>query len=183
VGDGWDGGALSGSGAPLTAYELFDHTQRVAQQLAAAYERLAGDGAERVRAAAAPEFLRCARRLLALRLLSVAGDRRRAFPQRVPPAGDDGVGVAALWSEVFWTARARSTEDESGLLEAADATIRGVLALRPSDLADPDTVRGWWARLEQVERTFGGLEMEAQVTVEGLQVAVEYEQQVRPEAY
>jgi hypothetical protein len=177
VGDGWDGGALSGSGAPLTAYELFDHTQRAAQQLAAAYERLAGDGAERVRAAAAPEFLRCARRLLALRLLSVAGDRRRAFPQRVPPAGGDG--VAALWSEVFWTARARSTEDESGLLEAADATIRGVLALRPSDLADPDTVRGWWARLEQVERTFGGLEMEAQVTVEDLRDAAEQGEQAR----
>jgi hypothetical protein len=168
---------VSGPRVELTAYELWDHTQRAAQQLAAAHESLMGSAAGPVRVAAAAEFLRRARRLLALRLASVAGDRRRAFLQPVPTA--DAAGVAALWAEVFWAARARSPDDDSGVLEASDATIRGVLALRPSDLADPDTVRGWWARLEQVERTFGGLEMEAQVTEEGLRDAAGYGEQAR----
>ena len=127
----------------------------------------------------APEFLLRVRQLLALRLVAVAGDRRQAFPQRVPPAGSHG--VAALWAEVFWAARARSPDDDSDVLEAADASIRGLLALEPPDLADPDTVRAWWERLEQVEETFGGLEMEAQVTVERLRAAVDHEQQVRRE--
>jgi hypothetical protein len=181
VSDGLDGEDAPGALVQLTAYELWDRTQRASQQLAAAYERMIGGRSERARAAAAPEFLRCARRLLALRLVSVAGDRRQAFPQSVPPAPGDG--VAALWAEVFWAARARSPDDDSGMLEATDATIRGLLALQPWDLADPDTVRSWWERLEQVEQTFGGLEMEAQVTVEGLRAAVEYEQQARREAY
>ena len=110
-----------------------------------------------------------------------AGDRRRAFPRGVPPAC--GNGGAALWAEVFWAARARSPDDDSGVLEATDATIRGLLTLEPSDLADPDTVRAWWERLERAEETFGGLEMEAQATVEGLRAAVEHQQQVRGEAY
>ena len=67
------------------------------------------------------------------------------------------------------------------MLEATDSAIRGLLALQPSDLADPDRVQTWWERLELVEETFGGLEMEAQVTVEGLQSAHEYEQQMREE--
>ena len=87
------------------------------------------------------------------------------------PAGS--LGVAALWAEVFWAARARSPEDDAGVLEAADASIRGLLALEPSDLADPDVVRAWGERLELVEETFGGLEMEAQVTVEGRETAVD----------
>src|SRR4051794_41894188 len=94
------------------------------------------------RVAVAPEFLRRVRHLLGLRLVAVAGDRRRAFPQRVPPAGSDG--VAALWAEVFWAARAQTPDDDSGMLEATDASIRGLLALRPSDLTDPATVRAWW---------------------------------------
>ncbi|HEY4605961.1 MAG TPA: hypothetical protein VIH08_16645, partial [Blastococcus sp.] len=89
----------------------------------------------------------------------------------------------ALWAEVFWAARARSPEDDSGVLEAADASIRGLLTLQPSDLADPDTVRTWWERLELVEETFGGLEMEAQATVEGLQIAVDHEQQGHRKTY
>jgi hypothetical protein len=84
---------------------------------------------------------------------------------------------------VFWAARARSPDDDSGVLEATDASIRGLLALQPSDLTDPTTVRTWWERLALVEETFGGLEMEAQATVEGLQAAVEYEQQTGGEAY
>jgi hypothetical protein len=99
----------------------------------------------------------------------------------VLPAGSDG--VAALWAEVFWAARAQSPDDDSGVLEATDASIRGLLALRPSDLADPDAVRACWARLELVEETFSGLEMAAQATVEGLQAACEDEQQMRREVY
>jgi hypothetical protein len=44
-------------------------------------------------------------------------------------------------------------------------------------------VLAWWERLELVEGTFGGLEMEAQVTVEGLETAVDHERQVRRETY
>ena len=54
------------------------------------------------------------------------------------------------------------------MLEATDASIRGLLALQPSDLADAELLRGWWERLQRVEETFGGLEMEAQATVERL---------------
>jgi hypothetical protein len=181
VTDGFDTGDVPRGRAELTGSELWDRTQRAGEQVAAAYEQMMGARSERERVAVAPEFLRRVRRLLALRLVAVAGDRRRAFPQRVPPAGSDG--VAALWAEVFWAARARAPDDDSGVLEATDASIRGLLALQPSDLADPDTVRAWWERLARVEETFGGLEMEAQVTVQGLQAAVEYEQQMRPEAY
>jgi hypothetical protein len=181
VADGFDAGDVPGARAELTGSELWDRTQRAGQQVGAAYERMIGAPSERARAAEAPEFLRRVRRLLALRLVAVAGDRRRAFPQRVPPAGTDG--VAALWAEVFWAARARSPDDDSGVLEATDASIRGLLALQPSDLTDPRTVRAWWERLALVEETFGGLEMEAQATVEGLQAAVEYERQTPGEAY
>jgi hypothetical protein len=181
VRDGSDGDDAPVAPDRPTAYELWHRTQQARQQLAAAYERVIGGPSDPAPAARAPEFLRCARRLLALRLAAVAGDRRQAFPQRVPPAGSDG--VAALWAEVFWAARARSPDDDSGVLEAADATIRGLVALQPSDLADADTVRAWWARLEQVEQTFGGLEMEAQATVEAIQDAAEYERQARREAY
>jgi hypothetical protein len=80
---------------------------------------------------------------------------------------------------VFWAARARSPDDDSGVLEATDVSIRGLLALQPSDLAAAGTVRAWWERLELVEETFGGLEMEAQARVEGLQAATEHQQQVQ----
>jgi hypothetical protein len=181
VTDGFDAEDAPGALAELTGYELWDRTQRAGQQVAAAYGRMIGARSARVRVAVAPEFLRRVRQLLALRLVAVAGDRRRAFPQRVPPA--DSHGVAALWAEVFWAARARSPDDDSGVLEAADASIRGLLTLEPSDLADPGTVLAWWERLKLVEETFGGLEMEAQVTVEGLQAAGDHEQQVRREMY
>ncbi len=177
--DEFDGGDGPGTLAELTGHELWDRTQWAGQQLAAAYERMIGARSERVRVAVAPEFLRRVRHLLVLRLVAVAADRRQAFQQRVPPAGSDG--VAAMWAEVFWAARAQSPDDDSGVLEATDAAIRGLLALQPSDLADPDRVQTWWERLELVEETFGGLEMEAQVTVEGLQSAHEYEQQMREE--
>ena len=160
--------------AQLTGYELWARTQQARQQVAAAYERMTGARSARERVAAGPEFLRRVRRLLTLRLVAVAGDRRRAFPPRVPPAGSHG--VIALWAEVFWAARARSPDDDSGVLEATDVSIRGLLALQPSDLAAAGTVRAWWERLELVEQTFGGLEMEAQATVERLRDAVDHEQ-------
>ena len=171
---GLDGEDGRGVLAELTGYELWDRTQRAGQHVAAAYERMIDARSDQARVAAAPEFLRRVRQLLALRLVAVAGDRRRAFAQRVPPAGSHG--VAALWAEVFWAARARSPEDDSGALEATDASIRELLVLEPSDLAAPDAVRVWWERLELVEETFGGLEMEAQVTVERLRDAVDHEQ-------
>ena len=177
VTDEFDGEDGPGALAELTGHQLWDRTQCAGRQLVAAYERMIGACSEAARVAVAPEFLRRMRQLLVLRLVAVAADRRRAFPQRVPPAGGDG--VAALWAEVFWAARAQSPDDDSGVLEATDASIRGLLALRPSDLADPDAVRAWWERLELVEETFDGLDMEAQATLERLQAVAEHEQQVR----
>jgi hypothetical protein len=161
----------------LTGYELWDRTQRAGQQVAAAGDRLIGAPSARARVDLAPEFLQPLRQLLTLRLVAVARARRRAFPVQVPPAGSHG--VAALWAEVFWAARARSPDDDSGVLQATDVSIRGLLALEPSDLADPDAVRAWWERLELVEETFDGLDMEAQATAEGLAAAAEHQQQVR----
>lgn len=181
VTDGFDADGAPRALAELTGYELWDRTQRVRQLVAAAYGRMIGAQSAQARVAAAPEFLRRVRELLALRLLAVAGDRRRAFSPRVPPARSHG--VAALWAEVFWAARARSPDDDSGVLQAVDSSIRGLLSLTPSDLADPDTVRAWWERLELVEETFGGLEMEAQVTVEALQAAADHEQHGRRKPY
>jgi hypothetical protein len=71
-----------------------------------------------------------------------------------------------LWAEVFWAARAQSPDDDSGVLEATDVTIRGLLALEPRDLAREDAVRVWRERLCAVEDTFGGLEMAAQAELE-----------------
>ena len=178
---GFDAEDAPGALGELTGYELWDRTQRAGQQVAAEYERLLGARSRQARVAMAPEFLRRMRRLLTLRLVAVARDRRRAFPDRMPPAGSHG--VAALWAEVFWAARARSPDDDPGLLEVADVSIRGLLALEPSDLVDPDTVRAWWERLELVQETFDGLEMEAQVRVEGLQAVVEHQHQVGRESY
>jgi hypothetical protein len=175
VTDEFDGGDSPGALAELTGHELWSRTQQAEQQVAAAYERLIGARSEPTRVAAAPEFLRRVRHLLALRLVAVAASRRQAFQQRVPPAGS--AGVAALWAEVFWAARAQLPDDDSGVLEATDASIRELLDLRPSDLADPGTVRVWWQRLERVEETFGGLEMAAQAAVEGLQDAHEHRRQ------
>jgi hypothetical protein len=163
--------------AELTGYELWDRTQRAGQQVAAACERLAGAPSARARVAAAPEFLRQVRRLLTLRLVAVARARRRAFPVQVPPAGSHG--IATLWAEVFWAARARSPDDDSGVLQATDVSIRGLLALEPPDLADPDAVRASWERLELVEETLDGLDMEAQATVEGRTAVAEHQRQVR----
>jgi hypothetical protein len=174
VTDGLDADEAPGAHPVLTGYERWDRTQRAEQQVAAAYERVIGARSPSARAAAVPDFLRRVRQLLELRLVAVAGDRRRAFPQRVPPAGDHG--IAALWAEVFWAARARSPDDDSGVLEAADTSIRGLLGLTPPDLADPDAVRAWRERLELVEETLRGLEMEAQATVEELQAAVDHDQ-------
>jgi hypothetical protein len=153
----------------LSGYQLWDRTRQAGQEVSGAYERLVEAPSERARVALAPEFLHRVRHLLALRLVAVAGDRRRAFRQSVPAAG--GEGVAALWAEVFWAARARSPDDDSGVLEATDASIRGLLTLQPSDLTDPSAVHSWWERLALVEETFGGLEMEAQVTLDGLREA------------
>ena len=177
VTDEFDGGDGPGTLAELTGHELWDRTQWAGRQLAAAYERMIGARSQRARVAVAPEFLRRVRQLLVLRLVAVAADRRRAFPQWVPPAGGDG--VAALWAEVFWAARARSPDDDSGVLQTTDVAIRGLLALEPSELADPDAVRAWWERLELVEETLDGLDMEAQATVEGRQAVAEHQQQAR----
>jgi hypothetical protein len=181
VSDGCDAEDAPGALADLTGYELWDRTQRAGEQVAAAYKGMIGARSTSARVAMAPEFLRRVRQLLTLRLVAVARDRRRAFPDRMPPAGSHG--VAALWAEVFWAARARSPDDDPGVLEVVDVSIRGLLALEPSDLADPDTVRAWWERLELVQETFDGLEMEAQVRVEGLQAVVEHQHQVGRESY
>ncbi len=163
--------------AELTDHELWEHTQRSVRQVAAACERMIAAPSARARVALAPEFLRRVRHLLMLRLVAVARARRRAFPVPVPPAGSQG--IAALWAEVFWAARARSPDDDSGVLQTTDVSIRGLLALEPSDLADPDQVRAWWERLELVEETFDGLDMEAQAVVEARQVTDEDRGQVR----
>jgi hypothetical protein len=179
VTDGFDSGDAPGALTELTGYELWVRTEQTGQQVAAAYERMVDARSPGARVAGAPEFLRLVRQLLALRLVAVAGERRQAFPRRVPPAGSDG--VAAMWAEVFWAARAQSPDDDSGVLETTDAAIRGLLALQPADLADPAGVQTWWERLELVEATFGGLAMEAQATLEGLRSVHEYEQQMREE--
>jgi hypothetical protein len=168
VSEGVDGGDAPGSPADpgaLTGYDLWDRTEHARQLVAAAYQRVLAAGAEPARVAEAAVFLRRVRQLLALRLAAVAGDRRRAFRSSVPPAGSSG--VAALWAEVFWAARAAAPDDDSGVLEATDASIRGLLALAPSALAAPDAAQAWWRRLELVEETFGGLEVQAQAAVEG----------------
>jgi hypothetical protein len=144
--------------------DLWDRTQEAGRQVADAYDRLLGAGSDPARVAAAADFLRAARALLILRLLAVAGDRRRAFPRSVPPAGRET--VAALWAEVFWAARAQTPDDDSGVLEATDLSIRGVLALEPADLARRETVRAWGRRLAAVERTFAGLEVQAQAALD-----------------
>ena len=161
--------------AELTGYELWDRTQRAGQQVAAACARLIGAPSARARVAAAPEFLQQVRQLLTLRLVAVARARRRAFPVQVPPAGSHG--IAALWAEVFWAARARSPDDDCGVLQTTDVSIRGLLALQPSDLADPDAVRACWEHLELVEETLDGLDMEAQATVERREAVAEHQQQ------
>ncbi len=176
-GDGVDAVSLRGA----TPYDLWQWSQETSQRLGELYERILDGGTPQACRAAAPELVRLTRRLLALRLTVVAADRRLAFEQRVPPA--DGVAVAALWAEVFWAARARSPDDDSGVLEATDAAIRGLLALQPADLTDPATVRTWWERLALVEETFDGLEMEAQATVEELQAAVEHQHRIGREPY
>lgn len=145
-------------------YDLWDRTQDAGRQVAAAYERLLGAPSDQERIAAAPDFLRRVRSLLELRLVAVTGDRRRAFPQSVPPAGRET--VAALWAEVFWAARAQFPDDDCGVLEASDAAVRGFLALEPRDLARRDTVRAWRERLSALEDTFAGLEMQAQAELE-----------------
>src|SRR4051794_39447818 len=165
VTDGFDADDVPGTRAELTGYELWDRTQRAGRQVAAACARMIAAPSAPARVALAPDFLRPMRRLLELRLVAVAGDRRRAFPRTVPSAGH---GVAALWAEVFWTARARSPDDDSGVLEATDASIRGLLTLQPADLTDPSAVQSWWERLVLVEETFEGLGVEAQVTLDGL---------------
>jgi hypothetical protein len=160
VDDGDEASSLPGG----PGYELWHRTQQAERRVAAGYERMLVAPTDQARVAAAPEFLRLVRQLLTLRLVAVAGDRRRAFPQSVPPAGRQT--VAALWAEVFWAARAQSPDDDSGVLETTDATIRGLLAVEPRDLAREDTVRVWRERLCAVEDTFGGLEMAAQAELE-----------------
>ena len=141
-------------------YDLWDRTQEAGRQVAASYVRLLGAPSDQARVAAAPHFLRHTRALVTLRLVAVAGDRRRAYPRSVPPAGRET--VAALWAEVFWAARAQAPDDDSGALESTDVSIRGLLALEPADLARRETVRAWGRRLAAVEETFTGLEMQAQ---------------------
>ncbi|NEK56570.1 hypothetical protein GCU56_01605 [Geodermatophilus sabuli] len=175
--DGPDPDDVPSALAELTGYELWEHTQRWGEQVAAARERMLAAPSPSARVALAPGFLRPVRQLLTLRLVAVARARRRAFPVSVPPA--DSHGIATLWAEVFWAARARSPDDDSGVLSTTDVSIRGLLALQPSDLADPDELRAWCERLESVEETFDGLDMEAQAALEELQAAVEHQQQVR----
>jgi hypothetical protein len=172
-GDAVDAVSLRGA----TPYDLWQWSQETSQRLEDVYRRILDAGTTEVCRAHAPEFLWLVRRFLTLRLTVVAADRRLAFEQRVPPA--DGVAVAALWAEVFWAARAVSPEDDSGVLEEADASIRGLLGLSPVDLAGPDAVRAWWERLQQVEQTVDGLEVQAQVALEARQERYEHELEER----
>ncbi len=172
-GDAVDAVSLRGA----TPYDLWQWSQETSQRLGEVYERILDAGTPQACRAAAPEFLRLTRRLLALRLTVVAADRRLAFEQRVPPA--DGVAVAALWAEVFWAARAESPDDDCGVLEEADASIRGLLGLSTVDLTDLHAVTAWWERLQQVEQTFDGLEMQAQVALEARQERYEHELEER----
>jgi hypothetical protein len=155
-----------GSTVPIVTdgYDLWDRTQEAGRLVATEYDRLLGAPSDRARTAAAPDFLRRVRALLTLRLIAVAGDRRRAFPLSVPPAGRET--VAALWAEVFWAARAQAPDDGSGVLESTDVSIRALLALEPDDLGRRDAVRAWGRRLAAVEQTFAGLEMQAQVELD-----------------
>ena len=155
-----------------TPYELWQWSQETSQRLGEVYERILDAGTSEACRVDVPEFLRLTRRFLGLRLTVVAADRRLAFEQRVPPAL--GVAVAALWAEVFWAARAASPDDDSGVLEEADAAIRGLLGSSTVDLADLHAVTGWWERLQQVEETFDGLEMQAQAALEARQEQYEH---------
>jgi hypothetical protein len=176
--DGPAGGALDAvSLRSATPYDLWQWSQETSEHLRDVYRRILDAGSPQACRVHAPEFLRLVRRFLALRLTVVAADRRLAFEQRVPPA--DGVAVAALWAEVFWAARAASPDDDSGVLEQADASIRGLLGCAPADLADRDAVTSWWRRLQQVEDTFAGLEVQAQVALETRQELYEHELQLR----
>ena len=172
-GDAVDAGFLRGA----TPYDLWQWSQETSQRLAEVYGRILVAGTPQACRASAPEFLRLARRLLALRLTVVAVDRRRAFEQQVPPA--PGVAVAALWAEVFWAARAGSPDDDSGVLEEADVSVRGLLGLSTDDLADADAVTTWWERLQEVEETLDGLQVQAQVALEARQELYEHELEVR----
>ena len=169
------GDAVSLRGA--TPYDLWQWSHETSQRLEEVYARILDAGTPEGCRASAPEFLRLVRRFLTLRLTAVAADRRRAFEQRVPPAGQ--VAMAALWAEVFWAARAGSPDDHSGVLEEADAAVRGLLALSAADLADPGTVTTWWRRLQQVEETLGGLQVAAQVALEVRQERYEDELELR----
>ncbi|SDD30601.1 hypothetical protein SAMN05660690_3952 [Geodermatophilus telluris] len=173
AGDPGEAASLRGA----TPYDLWLWRQETAQRLEDLCARLLDAGTAEGCRAAAPEFLRLTRRFLTLRLTGVAADRRQAFEQRVPPAG--GLAVAALWAEVFWAARAAAPEDGSGVLEEADAAIRGLLGLSPADLAGPEAVRTWWARLQQVEETLAGLEVQAQAALEARREAYEDALEVR----
>ncbi|PRY50201.1 hypothetical protein LY71_104238 [Geodermatophilus tzadiensis] len=173
--DGDPGEAASLRGA--TPYDLWQWSRETSQRLEDLCAGVLGAGTAEGCRASAPEFLRLTRRFLTLRLTVVAAGRRQAFEQRVPPAG--GVAVAALWAEVFWAARAAAPEDESGVLEEADASIRGLLGLSPVDLAGPEAVRTWWERLQQVEETLAGLEMAAQVALEARREQYEQALEVR----
>ncbi|NYJ08272.1 hypothetical protein [Petropleomorpha daqingensis] len=144
--------------------DLWDRTQEAGRGVVAAFDRVLGAPSDRTRVAAAPELLRAVRAFLTLRLVAVTGDRRRAFPLSVPPAGRET--VAALWAEVFWAARTQAEDDDSGVLEATDASIRGLLALEPADLARRESVRAWRERLAAVEETFAGLEVQAQAALD-----------------
>jgi hypothetical protein len=162
-GDAVDAVPLRGA----TPYDLWLWSQETSQRLTELYERVLVAGTPEACRVHAPDVLRLTRRLLALRLTVVAGHRRLAFEQRVPPA--HGEAVAALWAEVFWAARAESPDDDSGVLEEADVAIRGLLGSSTADLADLHAVTGWWERLQQVEETFDGLEMQAQAALEARQ--------------
>ncbi|MGY1650291.1 hypothetical protein [Geodermatophilus sp. SYSU D01119] len=175
--DGFDAEDPPRAPERLTAYDLWERTRRAGQEVTAAGERLVAARSARDRVALAPGFLRPMRQLLTLRLVAVARARRRAFPLQVPPSGASG--IASLWAEVFWASRARSPDDDSGVLQAADVSIRGLLALEPPDLADLDAVRVWWERLEEVEATLDGLDMEAQAAEEVLRAVAEEDRQER----
>jgi hypothetical protein len=177
VSDGFDAEDPPSAPAELSGSDLWDRTQQAGQRVAAACARLTAAPSAADRVALAPGFLQPMRQLLTLRLVAVARARRRAFPLQVPPAG--AAGPAALWAEVFWASRAHAPDDDSGLLQAADVSIRGLLALEPPDLAAPGAARVWSERLAQVEATLDGLDMAAQAAEDERRTLAEHERQER----
>src|SRR4051812_50100810 len=95
--DGFDAEDAPSALAELTGYELWEHTQRSGEQVAAACERMIAAPSTRARVALAPEFLRRVRWLATPRPAAgppppPAGLARPRGPSRPPRARAPVVG-------------------------------------------------------------------------------------------